>query len=343
MPARTKKVSKTKKRNKRVSPVVKSIKKVALVVLVTFVAGVFISGTLAWNSLNAKFADAQSASSLNQSFYTLLYVIVDDIKVDTPVIKEMKYSVIDLEGKRIDTYDIPQNFEFTVPKFGNVTINKLFALGQLNSTNKLEGGVNFVNAAVFNYFAFPADKYVYVSVDHAAVWNNVFKTGTFIPAMLELIEPGANNDLYTNLIPRDLYNLSNFIKGLPEDRFSDSEITNATSVVLDDAFREVSLGGEFAKEAKSIAVLNATDTAGVASFAARVINNMGGRVVAVDNSEEKYSENFIISDEKEGYSTQSLAHAFGITKIIDKASAKQSITDDEIYRADILLILGAEK
>ena len=95
-----------------------------------------------------------------------------------------------------------------------------------------------------------------------------------------------------------------------------------------------------AKEAKSIVVLNATSLAGVASFGARVVNNLGGRVVSVDNAENKFSEDFIVTDDPNDYSVRLLSGVFGISKVISKDVAKQYVTDNQLHRADILLILG---
>ena len=312
-------------------------KKIIVFIIVSLLSVSFVGGFALFNRLNKQFASAESTSSLDQSYNTLLFVVVDDFSKETPTIKKLEYKVYDLENKKIYSYNVSPAYKAELQgKFGNEPVSNFLALGALNDDNNASGGINFVNDAVFDLFAFPVDKYVYVDEDNAWGWGGLFKDGQFWPLLLG----GRGNGAYTNAKLDELYRISNFISGLPEDRIINVDISTASNDSIDDNFREMTIGSKLAKEAKSIVVLNATSLAGVASFAARVVSNLGGRVVSVDNAENKFSEDFIVADDPQDYSVRLLSRVFDIPKIISKEIAKQYVTDNQLYRADILLILG---
>lgn len=314
-------------------------KKIIVFILVSLLSVGFIGGFAVFNKLNKQFASAESNSSLNQSYSTMLFVVVDDFSKGTPTIKKLQYKVYDLESKRIYSYNVEPSYKVELQgKFGNEPVSNFLALGALNGDGTVTGGFNFVNKAVFDLFAFPVDRYVYVNDDNAWGWEGFFNDGRFLYILGTLLTDQHSNNLYTNVQLDELYKLSRFISGLPEDRIVATEMS--ANLNADDNFREMTISSKLAQEAKSIAVLNATPTAGVATFGARVVNNLGGRVVSVDNAENKFSENFIVADNPEDYSVLLLSRVFGISKVISKDSAKQYVTDNQLYRSDILLILG---
>jgi nitrate reductase NapE component len=326
--------ARTKQSRRKTSP---RVKKIIVFILVSLLSVGFLGGYALLNKLNKQFASAESSTSLDDSYGTVLFVVLDDLSKETPTIKKLEYSIFDYENKKIYTYSVKPSFEVTLGgKFGTEPVASFMALGALNNEDRIQGGISFVNKALLSLFAFPTDKYVYVSEQEAWSWEGLLKEGSFWPLLLD----GRGANTYTNIPLDEAYKLSKFISSLPEDRRVTTDVSASTLSSLDETVREITIGSKMAQEAKSIAVLNATSYEGVASFGARVVNNLGGRVVSIDNSDNKFAEDFIVSDSPEDYSVQLLSKAFGINKIISKDVAKQYVTDNQLYRADILLILG---
>lgn len=315
-------------------------KKIIVFIIISLLSVGLIGGFIFVNRLNKQFVSAESTSSLDQSYSTVLFVVVDDFSKETPTIKKLEYKVYDLENKKIYSYNVNPAYKVELRgKFGNEPVSNFLALGGLNGDGKVTDGINFVNTAVFDLFAFPVDRYVYTTDASSWGWEGLFKDGRFLYVLGTLLTEQHSN-VYTNMRLDELYQLSRFISGLPEDRIISTDISTVVNNTADDSFRELTIGSKLAQEAKSIAVLNATSLAGVATFGARVVSNLGGRVVSVDNAENKFSEDFIVSDNPDDYSVLLLSRVFGISKVISKESAKQYVTDNQLYRADILLILG---
>jgi hypothetical protein len=332
--AASKKVVRKKQSRRKTNP---KVKKILVFVFVFLLTATILGGYLTFNKINKQFASAESTSSLDQSYSSLLLVVVDDFTKDNPAIKKLEYRIYDFDGKKSYTYNVDTDYKVELGgKFGTEPVSNFLALGALNEDDAISGGIKFVNNAVFKLFAFPVDRYVYIDESSAWGWEGLFKYGQFWPLLLE----GRGDGSHTNAKLDELYSLSKFIQSLPEDRAVTATLDETLFSGMDEAFREITIGSKFAQEAKSIAVLNATNTSGVASFGARVINNLGGRVVSIDNSDNKFAEDFIVSDDPEDYTVVAMSRAFGISKIINKESAKQYVTDNQLYRADILLILG---
>jgi hypothetical protein len=76
--------------------------------------------------------------------------------------------------------------------------------------------------------------------------------------------------------------------------------------VIDQEVRELMLLSPISKEGHSVAILNGAGKAGFAAFGARVVANNGGRVVAVNNSDENIKQSVLITDMQDSISSSKI-------------------------------------
>ena len=111
--------------------------------------------------------------------------------------------------------------------------------------------------------------------------------------------------------------------------------------LLDEELLDLTFDSIISREKKSIAILNGTSISGVANYGSRLVNNIGGRVVAVGNTQNDYEKSVIISDDPTTESTQILQKIFKIENIISDFEAGK-FNESEIDRSDITIIFGLD-
>lgn len=318
----------------------KAAKAFLLTLLVGILSILYIAGTSFYNWLNKNFVSAESAASINTSYLTILYVVADDIHSDSPEISTFEIKLIDKVNKKVVTYVFPNDLEvYSGDKYGLEAISKQFALAKVANEDELDEAITQLTKIAFNFIAFPIDRYVVTSSQSSDKWEQFF-TGdvNFIEFMSFAGKSGFSYS--SNFSLQEVYSITNFVAGLPEDRFIRNTLKKDIGNVIDYELKEITLDSEFAKLGKSIAVLNAGGKQGAAGFSARVLSNLGGHIVVVDNSVFKFGENFLISDSPEDATAQFIAKTLGISKIISKASAKELVDPIDLERADLLVIIG---
>ncbi len=331
--------------HKRSSSIKKTLRKSTLskiltTTVISLISIVFIAGSFWFNRLNKQFVGAQTTGVSTNSYYTLLYGIVDDFNADVPNIASLEFYVFDTNGKKVSSYKLDGNYELDLGiKYGKVPVSKLYSLGLLQGNQSKNEAFEFIDETIFNLFAFNVDRFVYADVSEKNAWDSILKHGNYLPLFSNLVLDGTSKNYSTNMHLDEIYQTATFVNSLPEDRLTTLEITAADFLTIDENLRELTLDSQFALDAKNIAVLNGGETSGVASFGSRVVKNLGGRVVSVVNSDEQFGESFIVSDNFEDLSTKVLSEAFHIAKVLTKAQAQTILNTNDLYRADILLVL----
>ncbi|MFC1700243.1 LytR C-terminal domain-containing protein, partial [Patescibacteria group bacterium] len=244
--------------------------------------------------------------------------------------------------KKVTIYDLPTNHNFDIPgKFGKEDFSKMFALGGLNSEILLEAGAQTLSRNIFKLFGFRSDKYVLVSSKYSDLFDSLWRKGGF----LNLLKVGGLTNLdgafLTNMNLKEIHNLLNFIASLPRDRVVEDSapLCFCDTLYFDELIRESTLESEVSIEKKNIAVLNGTNYSGLASFGARVVRNIGGRVIAIDNTERFYDNSYIVADDINSKTVEFLSSVFKINNIIQKEQS-HSFTENEIDRSDVVVIFG---
>lgn len=292
------------------------LKTVALVVLL-LVSIIFILGLGFYKKITQNYASASSPNSYsirNQDIYTLLYMSDDFYYLN----------FFDTRNKKVISYNIPLNLTLDVPgKYGEEEISKVRALGKLN--NK-EDEMLLVTRSIAKLFGYKVDKYIVSGHNMTLGMSDFYK---------DIKE--------SNVSLNDAYYMFTFIKSLPSDRFIKKDFTfdyASNTDLIDADIRDLTFDSKVALEKKSIAVLNGTDMPGLANYASRIIVNEGGRVVSTGNSQIPYDETLLVVDDPESQTVTEMVHSFGIKKVLRKSQSE--INENEVDRADIVLILGLD-
>ena len=148
-------------------------------------------------------------------------------------------------------------------------------------------------------------------------------------------------DLVTNLSLNEFYTLYLISTESKESGFKKYSVSRGgySPVLVDNYIYDMSFNSKAATEKKTVSILNATDVAGVAAFGGRVVRNIGGHVVAENNSVTKVEESVLIVDSYDSETLKRIAKYFGISKIYLKTD-QHGFFNNEIDRSDITLILG---
>jgi hypothetical protein len=340
--------SSIKLKSKRVSQT-KTIKKylkigAAFICSMFFLTTVFIYRFITQNITSAFSTD--NVTFMETGYPTVLYIVADNIHSDNIHLKKVEFKIFDMEGKKVVTYSIPLEYELDAPgRYGMEKISNIFTLGQIKgkSTDPLLNGITELNMVMLKLFGINAEKYVLVQEDMEKPVETFWASGDITPFFNKGNLSGLKNTIKSNFSPSELYKLSNFINTLPSDRLISNKylaeyIDNKDAI--DQEIRDMMLLSQISKEGLSVAILNGTDKEGVASFGSRIVENNGGRVVAVSNSIKPVEHSVIITDRQDSLTVRKLAKIFGVSPIINKQDAKSQFSDSELDRADVVLVIG---
>lgn len=342
---------KRKPAHKKIRSIVNRSQKKRIVRIV--VAGLFFVTSLIFlfsysfhNYLNQNFASALSATSYSISddnIPTVSYIVVENISANPIVVKKISFLMLDKQNQKVNIYNIPTHVNYEIPgKFGNEEFSKMFALGAMNSENALVSGTDLINRSIFKLFGFKVDRFLLVDSSQEAFFDKLWREGGSINIFNLKSVSNFQNTLQTNLNLKELNNLLSFINSLPQDRIIDSTNTpksfNDTSA-FDETIKEETYESFVAEEKKNIAILNGTNYSGLATFGSRVVKNIGGRVVAVNNTEKIYEKSVIVAQDPNSQTAAFLSRVFRIPNIIRKEEAR-SYNENEIDRSDVTVIFG---
>jgi len=312
-----------------------------------FVSIVFLSSFLMYQRLNSSFALASDYkntdySVISDQFPTLVYAVVDDLKTNPLIIKDLKYLIFDRSNKKVLVYTIPAEYKFDIAgKYGVEEISKVLALGALNSQNPLEDGSKVLKNSILKIFGFKVDRFLLASKNSRALFDDLLGNGSFLDLLRLRDFLEVHDEFKTDLSLEEFYSLFTFVKSIPNDRLIARTLSQndfEDSTVIDSSYEDISLNSYLSSESKSISVLNGTDISGVASLGARVVKNMGGRVVALGNSDRTYSEGVLVCDDLNSETCKFLRRVFNINKVVEKS--ENYVQEHEVDRSDIVVILG---
>lgn len=317
------------------------------------VAGLFFVMSLVFlfsytfhNYLNQNFASALSATSYSISddnIPTVSYIVVENISANPIVVKKISFLIFDKENQKASIYNISTHVNYEIPgRFGNEEFSKMFALGAMNSENALASGTDLINRSIFKLFGFKVDRFLLVDSSQEAFFDKLWREGGSINILSLKSVSNFQNTLQTNLSLKEFNNLLSFLNSLPQDRIIDSTNTPKSfndTTAFDEIIKEETYESYIAEEKKNIAILNGTNYNGLATFGSRVVENIGGRVVAVNNTENFYEKSIIVAEDPNSRTAGFLSRVFKIPNIIQKEEAR-SFNENEIDRSDITVIFG---
>ncbi|MFZ2664543.1 MAG: LytR C-terminal domain-containing protein [Patescibacteria group bacterium] len=324
----------------------KNIQRMVIVSVLFTLSLVFLFSYSFYKYLNQNFASALSPSShsiIDDTIPTLSYIVVEDLDSDPIIVKKVNFILFDKVNNKVSIYNISVNVDYEIPgKYGRDEFSKLFALGAMNSDNPLESGSKIVNRSIFKLFGFKVDKFVLTDFTHESFFDRLWREGGFASLASLKNVYSLEGSLKTDMNLREFNDLLSFIRSLPQDRIIEETAvlrSFSNNQVFDEQVREITYDSIISREGKNIAVLNGTDYNGLASFGSRVISNIGGRVVAVTNTENSYDRSVIIADDVDSETALFLSRVFMIPDVIQKDKAR-SYPENEIDRSDVIVIFG---
>lgn len=343
-PARRK--SKSRSRTIVNRSVRKKLYRLGLVSIVFLVSFLFLFSYSFYKYLNQRFASALTSSSysiLEDGMPTASYIVAEDLNADPVIIKKVNFIIFNKESKKVSIFDLPVDVDYKIPgKFGSEVFAKVFALGGMNSDNRLNSGAEAINRSIFKLFGFKVDKFVLTDAEHEEFFDNLWREGGVLNLVSLKNVTSLGDSLRTDMDLREFYGLLSFVYSLPKERvvnedFSPVDFDDTSK--FDDYIREYTYESSLAMEQKNISVLNGTDYHGLASFGSRVITNFGGRVIATQNTSNRYDESYVIAENTNSESVAFLSRVFKIEKVISKEES-YSFTESVIDRSDIVVIFG---
>ena len=343
-PARKNKKRKIKNTRKN-KKIIKKVKHVITLSLVFLVSLTFLSGYFFYKKITQEYASAFSSGSyeiLNESLYTIAYIVVEDFETEPVIAKRVEFVIIDENTLKLIKYQIPVELEIDVPGiFGKEKISKILALDALQNNN-LDDNSKLMCKALYKLLGFPIDRYLLVTRNYENTFDNLLSGRLSMSSDLDI--PGLTNNVKTNLSLQEFFATYKFASTLPEDRIISKKLSNSyieNLHMLDEEFMDLTFESNISKERKSIAVLNGTEFNGIANFGSRVVKNVGGRVVATGNARDMYDKSIIIVDDINSESVRVLRNIFEINEVILHHDAIQ-FRENEIDRSDITIIFGLD-
>jgi len=323
----------------------KKLKKYLSIFSLFLLSSLFLSGYIFIKKVNTEYASAFSVSSvdlLSNQIFSSAFVVVDSFDNDPIKVEEAYLYIFDKSTLKTVVYKIPVDLTVDVPgRFSEEPFYNILALGNME-TGGVEEGAKIMTKSIFKLLAFPVDRYIIVEKDSADSVKMLYRGR--LKALSEVNIINLKNKIKTDHSLKELLDIYKFSNSLPDDRFLETEIGESyisNPALLDEELMDITFDSVLSHEKKSIAVLNGTDTPGVANFVSRVIRNLGGRVVATANTNNRYDNSILIVDDLTAESTRIVSQTFGIEKVILYSNI-EGFEENEINRSDMTIILGLD-
>lgn len=223
--------------------------------------------------------------------------------------------------------------------YGPYRAESIYQLGELEK--KLGG--ELLAESVQEYLGIPVDGYIINS--NVKTQMSELKEG-----LMEIFRNSLKGGGKTNLTKWDLLRLWWKIRGVREDKINIIDLKEASAseeIILSDGTKAIKIDPErlerilsqffvdekIRQETLTIAVLNGTNHLGLANKGARLIGNMGGRVIGVGDVE---------SSRCEARSEKKYKNSYTVKKLIRVFDCEWGGENLENQRADVVLILGEQ-
>jgi hypothetical protein len=310
----------------------KTTKALKVIALCLFSLAVLGSFTL-YKYFNENYAWAFDESSFNnQSGVVPSFLLITK---DSPVsISRIYFVIADKNANKLLIHNIDPQIKIDMPgRFGEETLSNIIRISELENKEYTE----MLSLAVLKLFKFNVTNYLVVDSPYQ---NNVDRlliegmpSAFYNPVELT----GIKTNIKTDFKLKELYDLSKFANSLPEDRKLIENITPTTKVEED--YSELNFDSALNNEKLSIAVVNSTGKEGFATLIADIVQNLGGRIVGITNTDKPYEASFIITDTASSESVKLISDIFKI-KGIKAKSEVSNLNISEIDRSEVIIVLG---
>jgi hypothetical protein len=321
-----------------------------IAILTLFIAStLFLFGIGLYRVVNKKLASALSPSSyglFQEDLFTLLYIpLIGPIYEELLSVESATFLIIDKRSGRVIGYRMPGDFVMDVSgRFGEEPLANVVSLGCLAGGDSVTDGVELLRSTVGKFFGLNVDRYLLVASNIKDPFDTLLGSGD-VQLVHSLGYLGqVPQDLRTDLSVGEFLSLWNFVESITDTGFTVKEIpgTDAKSVAkLDRGLRDIMYDSSIAAEKKSIAILNGTTVPALAEFGERVVENVGGRVIATGNARDIHDASVLIVDDASSKTVSYLVQFFGGINVLLREAA-MDIEDNVLDRADITLVIGLD-
>lgn len=334
---------------KRRFQVKKRFRRFGLALLVVFSVLLTLGVIYAWHYFTRPLARASGTFDTSVAWngatpLNLLWLEVEEVGNETAPLVDLSVISLNPTLKRFTVIDLPLEHKVYLPSQGKQPLRAIYGVGNLLDPKQ---GIELTAKNVSYLLGIPIDGYLLVGSGGLQQLSQLFgdtqtlkdcfsiRNITLLPQVVAL----GHEYLRTNLSLGELGRIIYFLWGVRVDRIETlalkpNDLDDQTT--LDRHLRLFLEDKTLAGERLKIQILNGTLKPGLASFAARLVRNMGGEVIRTANYERQdLTKGFLVLNESGGYTARRLAHIFGV---VDSRPPRSSAEK----RADITIILGLE-
>ena len=294
-------------------------------------------------------ADSVGAEDFkDQDFYAIVLVGASETFGKEPfLIEKVKLLLVSKSSTSFLVYDIPTNTIIDMPgKYGEEELRSTFILGSLSSVDSANSCADECFNEGLAYIKLAVQKLAGVRIDRVAVVEPElydFIEKLFVNAeairILDVAKVKCLRDsMKTDFRFSDFLHFYTVVRGFSPTDIKHKSFTRTDEI--DSSIKQISYNSRIAKEKSSIAILNGVRMPGVASQAARAVQNLGGFVVSVDNSMDPSERTYLIASDPNSQTAKYIAGYWGLREVYSKSDL--DLDEPVLDRADIVLILGLD-
>jgi hypothetical protein len=319
----------------------------------TLVAVLFVMSFLSlftyftYKKMTQPFVSASSNSSysmVTEDNFAISFILVDDLNAQPILIKSTHVMFFDVKNKKVLQYKFDGDLDLDIAgKYSFEPLSKILGLGMMLNDDDFEEGLLLTNQTLENFFAASINKYVIVDNKLEKDFNDFLSGNNKAVLNLDFFN-NIRYSMRTDMNFNEAQYVYKFLSSVGDDRITKTTVTNKHvqgREVIDTMLQEMTYDSKIAAERKSVAVLNGARVPGLASFGSRVVKNMGGRVIAVGNTNLVYEKSIVVADDITSETAKNMIRFFDVDTVIDKRQATH-LFESEITRADVTVIVGID-
>jgi hypothetical protein len=316
---------------------------------VVFAVVLVLAVVYAWYYLTRPFASASGTFNIDSSWdgsapFNVVWLEVGDLTNETAPLSRFAVLSFNPTLQRFTVIDLPLDYKIDLPSQGVQRLGAVYGIGNLADPKV---GTELAAKSASYLLGIPVNGYFLVGSDGIDRLSQLFgspdnlksyfllKNVTRLPKTMVL----AHEFLKTNLSLKELLQVAYFVGRVRSDKVEDFSVEPR---YLDDPKSlDWRMSSYFADKRISdarlkVQILNGTAKSGLASFAARIVRNMGAEVVRAGNYDQQdVTRGFLVLNESGSYTARRLAQVFGVADSRPPRSSTEK-------RADITVILGLE-
>jgi len=271
--------------------------------------------------------------------FNLLLVNLEKADEPTSLVKELTVITLDAGENQTWAVRLPLEAGVTVPQgFGNHQLREVYSLGALT---KPQANLDLTSQTVAQLLAVPIDGYIVTDDAGLGQIDQYLGGGLKMVRLLPNLLTEVRRHVKTNLTFPSLLQIGKFIlrARAEEDvgEISAEELFDGQHLDLE--LRERFTDAKIVAERLKIQILNATDKPGLATHVSRYVENLGGAVIVIGNSDRTdLKQSFLVLPEADLEGSYTVQRLKGVLQIDEVRSEFSGVGE----RADLTIVLGLD-